>query len=209
MKILQNRKGINIQGTSNDKETIKQMWAIALKNLTQSEEIKTTSKNQSEVMRASGLRNDVCDEQIYNLIADNLKDQNVTIDIVKQRAHIFRKATYYTDKNRMMVYLRVETPLLEKMTTQCEFYSSSGSWGTIRIVPIIYVSQCPKCFQYGHGPLKCEKDNICRRCGSNEHLSRECKQSNKFCFICKEAKNGQEKNHTCTDKECPIRQLEY
>ncbi|CAH0384637.1 unnamed protein product [Bemisia tabaci] len=209
INILQDHKGVNIQGTSFNKEEVKKNLQSELQKLTESEEINTTEKFQSEVMRISGLRSNVSDEQIYSLLDDNLKDPNFPKEKIKQKVHIFRKVTCYTNKNKMLVYLRVETPILEKLTILGTLYSYSENWGVIHISPIIYVTQCPKCFQYGHGPMKCEHDKVCKRCGSKDHLIKECKQKEKFCFNCKHAKNGKEKDHSCTDRECPIRLEAY
>ncbi|CAH0384782.1 unnamed protein product [Bemisia tabaci] len=207
--ILSDKKSVRIEGTTDDRESLRVSLENELKKWTAEENITSALSTQSEVMKITGLRNTVSDEQIYSLILDNMNDPSLTRENLNQNATIFRKVNSFVEKSKMIVYMRVRSPLLEKITRKRTFYSKCENWGTILITPIIYISQCPKCFEFGHGPLKCRKGNVCRKCGSTDHLSAECKESKRICFICKQDKNKKHFDHACTDRECPTREEMY
>ena len=104
--------------------------------------------------------------------------------------------------------MRVNSPLLEKINTKRIFHPSQNQYGTVLIIPIIYVSQCIICFGF-HGASKCEEKEVCKKCGSPDHKIKSCKTTMN-CINCVKAHKGKGTyNHSPTNIECPLFTQEY
>ena len=56
--------------------------------------------------------------------------------------------------------------------------------------------RCYKCQEFGHTKFKCRKNEVCTKCGQEDHTdSQECKNEAK-CVNC-------QRNHASNEKECP------
>lgn len=71
-----------------------------------------------------------------------------------------------------------------------------------RFIPKARVTQCYKCFQYGHLAYMCPNAAVCGNC-SGQHTTKECERTHKAtkCALCRG-------DHTVWSYECPQRQKE-
>ena len=66
-----------------------------------------------------------------------------------------------------------------------------------KVLPFIFkVTQCQKCFLFGHGTSLCKGKERCSLCGENTHLSATCTKLKPKCLHC-------QGEHKSNDKACP------
>nr|XP_018913569.1 PREDICTED: uncharacterized protein LOC109041633 [Bemisia tabaci]XP_018913570.1 PREDICTED: uncharacterized protein LOC109041633 [Bemisia tabaci] len=206
IRLINGGTTIKIRGTSTEKENLKQNLQKIINEVTQ-EEVDITSRKSSEVMKITAINASFSDEQIHGMIEENLNVPQYNRNYIRENVKIFRRITSRFDSTKMTVFMRVTSPLLESINSKKEFLPSPNHFRRVTITPIIYVSNCTKCFGF-HASAKCEEMNLCKNCGSSEHKISECKAT-KNCINCKRANRGKGTlNHLPTDKECPQLQRE-
>ena len=81
------------------------------------------------------------------------------------------------------------------------FFINSLHHKTARYAPQYFLTQCYKCFQYGHRATYCKHKEKCGNCGAENHRTNDCKSAEHTCCRCKG-------NHQAWSLECPDRAAE-
>lgn len=133
-------------------------------------------------------------QQLYN----KNEMENLSYDEFCQSTKVFSAPI----EGRKTLVLEVDERVQDKWLKQKRVYAH---WTSYRVRPFVEkaLSSCFRCYGVDHRGHSCkEKGNLCRRCGSRDHLAANCTEE-LSCRNCKE--KGNPHNHSVTSvSACPI-----
>lgn len=162
-------------------------------------------KQTTGIIRLEPIDENVSEEQFCNMIADELKDQNVLIEKIKENIKIIKKSRIPYKKGKSLYYCRINDAPLAELIISRELFAF-GIRGTCKATETILVTPCTLCGDYSHGknfcPSKTENMKpICFRCGAQDHIRSACKNPPR-CVVC-EKKKIKDTKHMVGELKCP------
>lgn len=149
---------------------------------------------------------DTEDDEFLKSLGKLNKELGLNIDnaeVVKREEVKFFKGRKLRD--RFNVVLQVSAELYDKMMKQEVL---SYGWGYSRVVDNVYIRRCYNCYGFNHIAAECKNKPICSKCGSEEHVKKDCKVKREKCHNCVVAndklRKGLDVNHSVWSLECEV-----
>ena len=105
-----------------------------------------------------------------------------------------------TSRNQSIIVF-TENPHAADECIKLGFYINSERHKAEKYAPQLHITQCYKCFEYGHRATHCKRKEKCGNCGSESHPTTECQSLEHHCCGCKGS-------HQAWFPECPHRTAE-
>ena len=96
-------------------------------------------------------------------------------------------------------------PMAADACIKLGFYINGHLHNAERYAPQMHITQCYKCFQYGHRAARCTRKQHCGKCAKENHSDVECTTSTPHSRLCCTLCKG---DHHPWDVTCPEREAE-
>lgn len=118
------------------------------------------------------------------------------IDIVKI-APLYRKSTIKESLHQSIVVFTENAQAADRCIHN-GIYIDYLLYRAERYAPQLNITQCYKCWDYGHLAVHCKRKEKCRKCGDEKHTTADCSATEPKCLHC-------EDKHEAWDHDCPER----
>lgn len=186
-----------------EEKSVENMKSVAEKQLGKEYEVAILKKINPKLRIFNVNKKDVNDndEFIEKIVFHNhinKEKQNFMLEIV-------HKQDSKLNQRNCHLILEMDTETYTEMNTND--YIQTG-WKGCKYEDYISVTQCYKCWKFGHKANRCKSlKNVCAHCSSTEHVTNECNSNSKCCVNCKYAIDKLKVNnltcsHSAFDKQC-------
>nr|XP_022908755.1 uncharacterized protein LOC111420084 [Onthophagus taurus] len=207
-------------------EMVKGLKTVKIRNLRKIRDngvvIETETKEDLEIIKRSGkltemglkveapkksgptviiydVEKDVSTEELINEIAE--RNLGVTAEEIKAEVRIrSRDVRREGNRDRSNIILEVSPRIRRGLVCRGRVFVRSFSY---KVSDIVLVLRCNKCLAFGHVARFCERNAVCRVCGEEGHVGKDCvnKEKPKTCPNCR--LRNRDARHSVLDTECP------
>jgi hypothetical protein len=135
-------------------------------------------------------------------IIDEIQEANRFNNIPIVDISPLRRKPNFTNTSRFqsIIVFTSDIEAADRCIKANEMYIASGRYRAERYTPHLQITQCFKCYGYGHRAQQCKSDQKCRKCRGN-HETNGCTNNKIECVNCRE-------NHQAWRHDCPKRVAE-
>jgi len=101
------------------------------------------------------------------------------------------------------IVILTDDPAAADRCIKLGFFIDSERHKAEKYAPQLHITQCYKCYEYGHRATHCKRKEKCGNCGAENHKTNDCEKENEehTCCRCKG-------NHQAWSVQCPERDAE-
>ena len=131
-------------------------------------------------------------------VIHDLEQQNQSTSIKIASIRPLRKKPPTKEPKHMSIVVFTHDPVAADKCIKQGFYIKHTYCKTAKYAPHLRVTQCFKCYGYGHLAEACRSNPICGKCGMSGHQTKECTNTETICVRCKV-------DHPAWHRDCPQR----
>jgi hypothetical protein len=99
------------------------------------------------------------------------------------------------------IVVLMDDPYAADKCIKLGFFIDSARYKAEKYAPQLHITQCYKCYEYGHKAIHCKRKEKCGHCSAENHKTDECQSTEHTCCRCKG-------KHQAWSLECPERTAE-